>query len=752
MNVQIQNNYNYFSKYSPKTSNISLINYNNVLTFEGKRDRDSFEKKNNQPLERKAKSKMAEWAEKVALSVYGWSEKLSGKKKGGTDNKIDQAKIIRDLTRNLNRANEKIENLTKKTNNKDEKINELNDKIEDLNQRIAGYQKKNYDLMFSERELKRAIEAHERGEINPVKRAEILDNAANNDLNYNPLTPYVVETQSMYNPNQYGDTYENIKTGTTNRAAIQKIFIPEIKSDGNFDFELPKGEMKIKKTGLKKFDEPFEIQSNISEKYSDSLVWNNDKVSRDLLQNFFDGHGQTLDGVRFKFTPNDDSKKGKYKVRIEGKSIYNFKEAILLGESSSHGNKNAAGNYGEGLKMVTLKLLTQNKASDIKIGSGNWEITCSLKDDERLDSKLINYAVKPVENYDGNFIEFDTSDLNLLKTLRKSINRFYHSSNLHFKCPDFENDLFGIKVLYPFEKGGLYIAGQQFEYNDKFDGINGAAVFIKEKIPTDVFDVSRDRTSISRYDFEHIANWLADKTSEKEQKQVIKSTMDLIEESSAISALNNYFVLNLYNTIESRKKGAIKFPDNYLAEPLFFFDHAMKKNMEKNGYKIFPYDYEKLGMKSMTNIINKSRQHTPLIPNKTEQTKINIIKKALNDLSVLEKEHFTREELDTKIYLFNANADKESAILDYKNALAEAIIDDENTKGFWLDKTYLKKGSFAEILETALHELSHKSGGDGTKDFSYKLTDVNEIALGQIINDPKVTQNFKIYSDIWESL
>ena len=555
MNVQLQNfqTYNQFSRYSPKTSNINLINFSNVVSFG-----DSFEssksKDKKQPQE--GKGLFAKTLEKISLSVFNWSEKISGKKEGKTENpEFDQAKMIRDLTRSLNRANEKIEKLTQKTNSKDEKINELNDKIDGLNHEIADYQKKNYDLMFSEKELKRAIEAHEKGEINPVKRAEILNEVTQKELNYNPLAPYFEELAPLYKPEQYGDSYENIKIGTTNRTDMKSIVIPEIKRDGSFDFELPKGEMKVKKTSLKPFDKPFEIQSNISEKYSDSLVWNNDKVSRDLLQNFFDGHGQTLDGVHFKFTPNNDSKKGKYKVRIEGKSLYNFKEAILLGESSSHGNKNAAGNYGEGLKMVTLKLLTQNKASDVKIGSGNWEITCSLKDDERLDSKLINYNVHPVENYNGNFIEFDTSDMSLLKTLKTSINRFYHSSNPHFKSPEFENDLFGIKILPENEKGGLYIAGQQFEYDGKFDGIESASIFIKEKIPTDVFDVSRDRTSISHTDFYSIAKWLTDKTSENEQqKQIIKVTENFADTSDALGILNDAFVCELGDNIKKKVK------------------------------------------------------------------------------------------------------------------------------------------------------------------------------------------------------
>lgn len=754
MNVQIQNNYNYFSKYSPKTSNINLINYNNVLTFGGKRDKDSFEKKNAQQTESKAKGKMAEWAEKLALSFYDWSEKLSGNKKDETENQgFNQAKEVRDLTRSLNKANEKIEKLTKKTNDKDEKINELNDKISELNKQIAGYQKENIDLKIESKkyqnELQKVIDAQEKEEINPVKREQIFNEIKNAELNYDPQNPYYIDYDAMYNPNQYKNVYENIKTGTTNRADMQDIIIPEIKKDGSFDFTLPKGEMKAKKSILKELNEPFEIQSNISEKYSDSLSWDNDKVSRDLLQNFFDGHGQTLDGVHFKFMPNNNSKKGKYKVRIEGDATYNYKEAILLGESSSHNNKNAAGNYGEGLKMITLKLLTQNKASDVKIGSGNWQITCSLKDDERLDSKLINYKVDPVENYDGNYIEFETSDMKFLQTLRKSINRFYHSSNSHFKCPDFENDLFGIKVLPKNETGGLYIAGQRFEVDGDYDLYQNAVIFIKEKVPADKLDVSRDRISISHYNFNNIANWLSEKTTTEDQKKVLKCTEDFVNTDYIIGNLNGSFAYDLGYKI--KEIGAIKFPDNFLSGSAFVDDKQIE-NLQQRGYKIFPRYYEKLGMKSIYAILDESKQHIPLSPERDELIKINILKKALENLSSLEGKEFNQDELDTKIYLFDAKSKAENSLQEYSNVEAEAIIEDNKCKGFWIDKNYLKNSSFPQVLETTLHELSHKAGGDGTREFGYKLTEVNEKALIQIINDPKIAQDFRIYSDIWNSI
>ena len=93
-------------------------------------------------------------------------------------------------------------------------------------------------------------------------------------------------------------------------------------------------------------------ETNISMNYADSIRWRPDKIARDLMQNFFDGHNQTLDGVRLSFEPMEN---GRYKIRIEGNAKYTQEKAILLGESTKRNNAKAAGNFGEGLKVVVLK-------------------------------------------------------------------------------------------------------------------------------------------------------------------------------------------------------------------------------------------------------------------------------------------------------------------------------------------------------------------------------------------------------------
>ena len=127
------------------------------------------------------------------------------------------------------------------------------------------------------------------------------------------------------------------------------------------------------------------------------------------------------------------------------------------------------------------------------------------------------------------------------------------------------------------------------------------------------------------------------------------------------------------------------------------------------------------------------------------------MKEAIQKLSPsLKDKHFTADELDTKIYLFDKTSAKERRM--YSDTLAEAIIDNGQSKGFWIEKSYLDRASFTDALETALHELSHKAGGDESSEFSYKLTNVNRDAIAQIMNDPISRSELQALNTLWNDL
>ena len=156
-----------------------------------------------------------------------------------------------------------------------------------------------------------------------------------------------------------------------------------------------------------------------------------------------------------------------------------------------------------------------------------------------------------------------------------------------------------------------------------------------------------------------------------------------------------------------------------------------------------------LGMQTIKNLMGDARKHDPIKPTEAQMKKIAVLKEAIKKLAPsLKAEGFTPAEIDTKIFLFNNSASKEARL--YSSTLAEAITDGGTSKGFWIDRNYLDSANFSDVLETALHEISHKVGGDETTEFSYKLTDVNKRAIQQILEEPQTRAELQALSKLWK--
>jgi hypothetical protein len=555
----------------------------------------------------------------------------------------------------------------------------------------------------------------------------------------------------------FADAIELPTPGTTNRANMQTLHIPEFSPTGEFSFKLPKGEMKTSHMPSKDFTPVHKQPTTISIGYADSVNWDNDKVARDILQNFYDGHGQTLDGVQIEIV---NIAPGKHRVRISGDSTYTVDKALFIGESTKRDDARSAGNYGEGLKMAVLKLLKSGGADSVRVGSDNWKLTYELANSDLTDKQILSYSIDKVERLDGNFLEFETTDKDLLTKIRETINRFYHSGNEHFKAPDFENDLLGVKTdLGPNDKGGIYIAGQRFEFERGYSNFDNSSLFIKEKPDSSTLDVSRDRVSLSSYDLGSLGSWVA--THGSSYKGI--STEEGV---ALISSLKKYWGKVYKNNEEKgldvflrrfidtfviiKNKGVhIKFPEKCVAYSPASPDVLL--DLESKGYTICKDEFAKLGMPTIRELFGEARAHEVVKPNEIQEKKLKILKEAIRILGKnMEGKHFSAEEIDTKIFLFDSKGAKDAKL--YSDVRAEAIIDGATSKGFWVDKAYLDRANFSEILETCLHELSHKAGGDESATFSYKLTDVNADAIDALINNVQSLHEIQALTKIWESL
>lgn len=650
------------------------------------------------------------------------------------------------------------------------RINDLTDQLNKERNTTAGLRQANQSLSESNRRLQQDAAAA-REKLNEILEGgtegvqsriygEIKSVTDQAELGYNVMEPPVT---GLGQKKVFTDAVDlPPRVATTNRASMRALDIPEVEADGRFHFEMPTSdEVKISQVEKSREFTPRRDQmTNVSEAYADSVQWNNDKIARDILQNFFDGHGQTLDGVRFNFEPIGN---GRFRVRIEGDSSYSADKAIFIGESTKRGDARSAGNYGEGLKMASLKLIKDKGARDVRIGSDNWDLTFKLMENDLTDKQVMAYDLAKTPKKSGNYLEFETDDRDLLDALRNTINRFYHSGNPHFRTPDFENEMFGIKVLRqprkgllgtktPGEKGGIYIAGQRFEYDGDYDGLEGAIIFLKEKPPKSVLDPSRDRTTLNETDLKNIARWLCGDTRlSKADRVAILNALEPVWEKDASSPLAEFFdrfcwyQANIMDT--SSRAVHINFPENYVAYSSA--SPEMVAMLERRGYKVCNENMAGLGMQTIKDLIGDARKHDPVQPTVAQMKKLAVLKEALKKLAPsLRAEGFSADEINTKIFLFNNTTRRESKL--YSSTLAEAITDGGQSKGFWIDRAYLDSADFSEVLETALHEISHKVGGDESMEFSYKLTDVNKRAIQQILEEPKTRSELQALSRLWK--
>lgn len=635
-----------------------------------------------------------------------------------------------------------------------EKIKADNETIRANNQSL---QDKNNDLKMKNDILSKKLESivsDENLDELVSDKIRTLDETA---LPYSPTTKIWKNNSSHtfknYNPViVMPDNHEK----TFNRFDAIKLDYPKFQVGYSYTYEFPTT------SDVRPVNERFAFHpisrtlTNISESYADSLVWDNAKIARDLIQNFYDGHGQTLDGVKFNVTP---TKNGKYTVRIEGKSIFSPDKAILLGESSKKDNDKAAGNYGEGLKMVVLKLLKEKGAENVDISSANWNVNWQLQYSD-LGKKVLSYDLKKAPYFNGNYIQFDTDNVDFINTIINSFDRFYHYNNPAFTCPDFENDMVAVKLIDEKADGKFFINGQAFEVGGSYDGMKSMNIAIKKKPPLKyngefIFDPSRDRTSLTKDNLEAIGSWIVSKEnmSIEDAVNLLNSLKEYWNVGSADVPKNSSssasFISGLFNGLSTRYDLNIMFPsEKYIADS-YRVTQELRDFYKSAGYEICNQDLSYIGMPSIIELIDKRREHTPVEPTNAEKNKILILKQAINLLSnvLTEGDFFTPEELDTKIFIYDRSSELEDKA--YKNVNGEAILDGKKSLGFWLDRTYINESSFSDAFATSLHELTHKYGGDESSRFSYKLTDVMQKVFEAINSNPNLAIQLKILEKAW---
>lgn len=489
--------------------------------------------------------------------------------------------------------------------------------------------------------------------------------------------------------------------------------------------------------------------AGIKIRYGTKLQWSNFKIARDLLQNYYDGHGHTLEGVNIEVNKTAD---GKYKIKISGESSWDYSHLDQMGSSTKHDPLDAGG-YGEGTRAVAVSLLSKADITNVKYASGDWTMTYGRSSDDLKSAYMTQTLSKNSEKVKGSTVEFETENADIAHKLLEAKDYFYHPHNPDFKNLDFENEFFGFKLKDDGAKGNIYLIQRYETDGESNNGLRGATIVFKtqpnhptlvEKSGGEQFELGTgvDRAQIPSYDVNRILSRYVKTMTDEELTQTISSMEKFWGESGTEKdRLNDMYVPFVR---EAHRRGlGIDFKDThyvYLDKPSTS-SYDMAKNL---GYKIANNSMKDVGMQSFN---AKDESKLPHQPTEEQSKEIRLLEEGVRilqectDLST--KDLLNSDEVNKPTYMFSEG--------DHGTG-AEAIIEGGEYQGHWMRDSHLLLQNYVGNLATFLHEISHKSGGDESKVFSRQLTKLQSHITNAIMHNPNAFKKIQTLSKMFDEV
>lgn len=455
--------------------------------------------------------------------------------------------------------------------------------------------------------------------------------------------------------------------------------------------------------------------------------WDLEKVARDTLQNFFDPK-LSLDSVKIQIEKEGLLLFRKYRLRIESDVEYGYQKLLHMGGTSKAGEEHTAGGFGEGTKILALVLLRDFGYSQVRFGSGNWQIDYYLADppEGSYDAKVKGLYCKltTVPYRSGNFIDFVCNSSKNIEVFNTAKDLFYHPSNPDFFDPSVVVQMprggeAGFKFLggtwLGLREGHLYDAGQRRHYESagRWHGVKGMHIWT---IGTRVFHLDRDRGLVTREDLE--TKLIAPMVRAMSTDQLMQSITSM-ESIWPFHAANSwdaaYKLLEKCVAYAANKNVEIHFPAKYLYRDIYL-SSSDSELLQHNGYVLCHDFFRLLGMPGALKRVNELKSKTRLDPSPEQQERINVLKDSVNLLKTLTEKRPEYSINLKDIWLFNPGEVN-------RNLLGQHSRDHT-----WMNSKQLAS-DYASALSTYLHELLHDHGGDNDKRFGYALTDTLRITI-----------------------
>lgn len=585
----------------------------------------------------------------------------------------------------------------------------------------------------------------------PIEAAELIERAEKKQSLRNEMFGNDYEPDKI---NAFEKLPKKAPVAVTPLPAAGKL-MRELRNTGHVKLSIPnEGGVKVKPYDAVIHPED-DYRLNVTQdagikiRYGTKLQWSNFKIARDLLQNYYDGHGHTLEGVNIEVNKTAD---GKYKIKISGESSWDYSHLDQMGSSTKHDPLDAGG-YGEGTRAVAVSLLSKADITNVKYASGDWAMTYGRSSDDLKSAYMTQTLSKNSEKVKGSTVEFETENADIAHKLLEAKDYFNHPHNPDFKNLDFENEFFGFKLKDDGAKGNIYLIQRYETDGESNNGLRGATIVFKtqpnhptlvEKSGGEQFELGTgvDRAQIPSYDVNRILSRYIKTMTDEELTQTISSMEKFWGESGTEKdRLNDMYVPFVR---EAHRRGlGIDFKDAhyvYLDKPSPS-SYDMAKNL---GYKIANKSMKDVGMQSFN---AKDESKLPHQPTEEQSKEIRLLEEGVRilqectDLST--KDLLNSDEVNKPTYMFSEG--------DHGTG-AEAIIEGGEYQGHWMRDSHLLLQNYVGNLATFLHEISHKSGGDESEVFSRQLTKLQSHITNAIMHNPNALKKIQTLSKMFDEV
>ena len=507
------------------------------------------------------------------------------------------------------------------------------------------------------------------------------------------------------------------------------------------------------------------VQARMTVSYAEKRDWSNEKIARDLMQNFYDGNGHTLEGVDIKVNKNEN---GTYTVRIDGKGIYDYHHLKRLGGSDKDNPKDAGG-YGEGSRIIAGSLLA--KGSDrVRFACADWQMDFTNSDkNNKENASVLRTLTKQPERLDGNYVEFDTTDENLVKMIMESKNYFYNPHNPDFKDLDIENEFFGFKVT-PEHNGNLYYI-QRFQTPDKKmeGGMQDMTIVFKQAAFGDEFknkvgytidlNTTRDRMSIEARQMRELSSAYLKTLSDAELLKALEVLEPILMSKDAKSKIFNVssqkknlsyqFAVAVLREAKNRKMN-IDFGDKKVVT-VDKINSEYSRNLapkeedffKEQGYIFCDNEGRGIGIPDAHELYEKLHRPHSVRPTERQSKQLQILNEAIQLIAENDSKKVLPD-IIPQLYVYDNNSNVKS-----KTGFS-ALKPFDKLEGVFIHSKKLDLETFPNVLTNTMAEMIDRQTDKSSAEYSYNLTDLIRSQLDTLITQPQIVEKLNILEEMFK--